>query len=87
MKPLFLIRKKDVVAVMSGSLKPYFYFVFRFAAGLNTLQQCLKTFQIVGNGKDIGQQFALSVQNKTVLILRHINSNAYHKKYPKIKNL
>ena len=55
------VKKKpeDVVAVMSGSLKSYFYVVCRAGTGMDTLQQGLEAFPVVGNGEHIGQNFAI----------------------------
>ena len=46
-------KSKDVVAVMSGSLKPYFYFISRTDAAENGLQQCVKALCIVLDGEYI----------------------------------
>ena len=43
-------KPKNVVAVMSGSLKSYFYFVCRTSAAANGLQQGVEAFCIVWNG-------------------------------------
>ena len=65
---------------MSGSLKPYSYFICRCGTGANPLQQCLKALSVVGDGKDILQHLALGIEDKAVLlVLRHIDSNANHK--------
>ena len=44
---------KDVVAVMSGSLKPYFYFVRLLSTVLNRLQQPFETIRVVGDGEAV----------------------------------
>ena len=49
---------EDVVTVVSCSLKPYFYFVWLSIAGTDTLQQSVKTFSVIGNGKYISQDFS-----------------------------
>ena len=76
----FLKKKpEDVVAVVSGSLKPYFYVVCRVAARPNPLQQGLKAIYVVGDGEHIGQHFVLRTEDKAVMfVLRYINSNANH---------
>ena len=51
-------KSEDVVAVMSGSLKPYFYFVFRASTAANGLQQRVKALCIVLDGKYICKDFA-----------------------------
>ena len=43
---------------MSGSLKPYFYFVFRASTAANGLQQRVKALCIVLDGKYICKDFA-----------------------------
>ncbi len=52
-------KSKDAVAVMSGSLKPYFYFVFRADAAMNGLQKRVKAFCVVLDGEYICQIFSL----------------------------
>ena len=49
---------ENVVAVVSGSLKSYFYFVCRTSAAANSLQKRIKTFCIVWDGEYICQDFA-----------------------------
>ena len=44
---------KDVVAVVSGCLKPYFYFLLGCDAGLDSLQQGTKSLHGVGDGEHI----------------------------------
>ena len=46
-------KSEDVVAVVSGSLKSYFYFVFRTGTAANSLQQGVKSLRIVLDGKYI----------------------------------
>ena len=51
-------KSEDVVAVMSGSLKPYFYFILRASAAANGLQQRVKALRVVWDGKYICKDFA-----------------------------
>ena len=51
-------KSEDVVAVMSGSLKPYFYFVFRASTAANGLQQRVKALCVVWDSKYICKDFA-----------------------------
>ena len=51
-------KSEDVVAVMSGSLKPYFYFILRASAAANGLQQRVKALCVVWDGKYICKDFA-----------------------------
>ena len=44
-------KSKDVVAVVSSSLKSYFYFILRVSAAANRLQQCVKALCIVLDGE------------------------------------
>ena len=44
---------KNVVAVMPGGLKSYFYFVRLFGTALNRLKHLLKSIHVVGNGKAV----------------------------------
>ena len=46
-----------VVAVMSGCLKPYFYFVLRRGAVPDSLQQKVESIQRIGDGEHIRQDF------------------------------
>ena len=65
---------KNVVAVMSGSLKSYFYFVCRTSTAANSLQQDAKTFCVVRNGEDICQDFTFRAKDEAVmLVLSNIN--------------
>ena len=52
-------KSEDVVAVMSGSLKPYFYFGLRAGTATDCLQERVEAFRIVLDGKHIRQDFAL----------------------------
>ena len=75
------VKKKpeDVVAVVSGSLKPYLYFVCREGAGSNPLQQNAEAFSVILDSKHVGQHLAFRAEDEAVvLVLRHINSNANH---------
>lgn len=68
---------------MSSRLKPYFYFVLRVGAILDSLQQIVKPIHVVGDSEDIRQDFTLRVNDETiVLILRDIDTNRnHHNKY------
>ena len=57
-------KSKNVVAVVSGSLKPYFYFISWTDAAANSLQQCVKALCIVLNGEYIRQDFASELRMK-----------------------
>ena len=87
-KHIILKKKaKDVVAIVSGSLKPYFYFVCRAGAGLNPLQESIESIPIVGNGKHIREHFTFRAENKAImLIFSDINSYANHNDTSMIKN-
>ena len=72
-------KSKNVVAVVSGSLKPYFYFISWTDAAANSLQQCVKALCIVLNGEYIRQDFALLAEDEAVvLVLGDINTHANH---------
>ena len=51
-------KSEDVVAVVSGSLKSYFHFIFRASTAANRLQQSVKALCIVLDGKYICKDFA-----------------------------
>ena len=83
-----VLKKKpeDVVAVVSGSLKPYFYVVCRAGTRPDRLKEQLKTVPVVGNGEHIGQHFTFRTEDKAVvLVLCHINSNANHDDTSRVK--
>ena len=54
---------------MSGSLKPYFYFILRAGTAANSLQKCVKTFRVVGDGEYVCQNFAFRAENKAVVLI------------------
>ena len=67
-------KSEDVVAVVSGSLKSYFYFIFRSGAAVYGLQQCVKALRIVLDGEYTCQDFAFRAENEAiVLVLSNIN--------------
>ena len=69
-------KSKDVVAVIPGSLKSYFYFVRLLGTALNRLKQLLESIHVVGNGKTVGTNRTIRIENATVvLIFSNINSN------------
>ena len=72
-------KSENVVAVMSGGLKPYFYFVFRTGTATNGLQKGVKALCIVGNGEYICQDFAFRVEDEAVmLVLGDIDTHTNH---------
>ena len=54
---------------MSSRLKPYFYFVLRVGAILDSLQQIVKPIHIVGDDEHIRQDFTLRVDDKTIVLI------------------
>ena len=67
---------------MSGSFKPYFYFILRAGAVTNGLQKCVKPFRVIGDGEDICQDFTFWAEDKAVvLVLGNVNSNTNHEEY------
>ncbi len=78
--------QSSIVAVVSGSLKPYFYVVCRAGAGTDCLKQQLKAVPVVGYCEYTGQRLAFRAENKTVvLVFRHINSNTNHDDTSRVK--
>lgn len=74
-------KPKNVVAVMPGRLKPYFYAVLGGGTGPELVQQGVEALQVIRDGEYIRQGDALGAENEAVvLILGHINSNANHSK-------
>ena len=70
---------KNVVAVMSGSLKPYLYFVCRTSAATNGLEKSVKAFRIIGDGEYICQDFAFRAEDEAVvLVLGNVNTHTNH---------
>ena len=75
-------KSKNVVAVVSGSLKPYFYFVLRASTAANRLQQHVKALCIVLDGEYICQNFAFRAEDEAVvLVLGNVNSHTNHDEY------
>ena len=75
-------KSEDVVAVVSGSLKPYFYFIFWTGAAANRLQQHVKALCVVLNGEYICQNFAFRAEDEAVvLVLGNVNSHTNHDEY------
>ena len=67
---------------MSGSLKPYLYFVLRASAATNGLQQCVKALRIVLDGEYICQDFTFRAEDEAVvLVLGNVNTHANHDEY------
>ena len=72
-------KSQDVVAVMSGSLKPYFYFILRANAAAKGLQQRVKALCVVLDGEHICQNFAFRAEDEAVvLVLGNVNSHTNH---------
>ena len=65
------VKKKpqQVVAVMSGRLKPYLYFVLWCGAIPDSLQQAVESIHGVWNGKYIGQNFTLGVDDEAIVLI------------------
>jgi hypothetical protein len=78
-----VVKKKpeNVVAVMPGSLKPYFYFVLRRGTLADPLQQTVKALQAVWNGENVREDFPIRVDDEAVvLVLGNVNPNRNHSK-------
>lgn len=74
-------KSEDVVAVVSGSLKPYFYFIFWTGAAANGLQEPVKALRIVLDGEYICQDFTFRAEDEAVvLVLGNIDTHANHSK-------
>ena len=75
-------KSENVVAVMSSSLKSYFYFVIWTCAAVNLLQQGIKSICIIGNGEYTRKGFPFRIQdNAIMLILGNINTHTNHNEY------
>ncbi len=75
-------KSEDVVVIVSGSLKPYFYFIFWTSAAVNRLQQCVKAFRIVLDGEDLCRNFAFRAEDEAAaLILGNVNSHTNYDEY------
>lgn len=68
---------------MSGCLKPYFHFVLRCGAVLDSLQQAVEPIHCIGDSECIRQDFPLGADDEAIVfILRDINTNRnHHNKY------
>ena len=76
-------KSEDVVAVVSGSLKSYFHFIFRAGAAANSLQKPVKALRVVWDGEYICQNFTFRVEDKAVmLVLGNIDSHTNHNEIP-----
>lgn len=62
-------KPEQIVAVMSGSLKPYSYFVLRCATFLDSLQQAVEPIQGIGNCEHIRQDFTIRADNKAIVLI------------------
>ena len=70
---------KDVVTVMPGSLKSYFYFICLCCTVSNRSKQLLESIYVVGDGKAVGSDRTIRIENAAVmLILGNVNSNTNH---------
>ena len=75
-------KSEDVVAVVSGSLKPYFYFILRASTAANGLQEPVKVLCIVLDGEYICQDFTFRAEDEAVvLVLGNVNSHTNHDEY------
>ena len=76
-------KSENVVAVMSGSLKSYLYFVCGTGAAANGLQKRAKDFCIVWDGEYICQDFAFRAEDEAVvLVLSNVNTHTNHENTP-----
>ena len=77
---VFVKQKFDnVVTVVSGSLKPYFYFVCRLSTTADGLRKRVKARCVVGNGEHIRKHFAFRAENEAaMLIFRNIDTHTDH---------
>jgi hypothetical protein len=74
-------KPENVVAVVSGCLKSYFYSVLSGRASLDPLQQAVETCHIVRDGKDIRKDYPFRADDEAVvLVLGDIDSYANHRK-------
>ena len=66
-----VVKKKPekVVAVMSGRLKLYFYFVLRGGTTLDSLQQTVKPIHVVGSREHIRQDFTLRTGDEAIVLI------------------
>ena len=76
-------KSEDVVAVVSGSLKPYFYFAFRAGTAVNGLQQCIKSLRIVLDGKYICQNFTFRAKVLHTTHILEMGGTRFRKDYCK----
>ena len=72
-------KSEDVVAVVSGCLKPYFYFVLRAGTAADCLEESVEPLCIVWNGEHICQNFTFRTEDEAImLVLSNIDSNTNH---------
>ena len=70
---------ENVVTVVSGSLKSYFYFVIWTAAAANGLKQGAEALSIVWDGEYICQNLAFRTEDEAVvLVLGNVDTHTDH---------
>ena len=75
-------KSENDVALKSGSLKSYLYFVCRTSAAANGLQKCVESFCIVWDGEYICQDFTFRAEDEAiVLVLSNVNAHTNHDEY------
>ena len=76
---------EDVVAVMTSSLKPYFYFAQIRCYRLEPLEKLVEAGLVIRDGEYIRQDFSIRVYDvAVVLVFGDINSKVYHGNPPSI---
>lgn len=72
-------KSEDVVAVMAGGLKSYFYIAQIRCNRLKSLEKQIEAVQVVGDGEDFRQNLTVRVDDvAVVLVLGDINANVNH---------
>ena len=72
-------KPEDVVTVVSGSLKPYFYVILRTSTAADRLQKHIEARGVVPEGEHLRQDFALRADDEAVVfVLGNVNSYANH---------
>ena len=72
-------KSQDVVAVMPGGFKSYFYFAQIRRCALEFFKKKVETIQIIRDREHIPEHFSVRVYDVTVvLVLGDINTNVDH---------
>lgn len=77
----------EVGVLMSGSLKPYFYFVSRERTETVMLKQILESIPVIWDREHVRQHLAVQTENEAIVfVLGHIDFDTDHDETSREKN-